>query len=369
MAKRRLPTLIGMSKIGSRRTALSMTAGSKPLATQPSKRQQRGVLIRPATVCAIMCPTSDFVFLLIDEFSHLAFSCALEPLRIANLVGHRELYRWRLSSPDGRSAKCSNNAITLVDRGLSPAQRGETLILVSGINMQNHITPELLSYLRSERARGTQIGAICSGAYILAAAGFLDDRRAALHWEFHDVFAERFPLVNLTKSVFVADEKFITASGGTAAADLMLHLIGRDHGRDLAAAVADQMVYNAVREGSATQKVSIRSRYGLRNSRLAEAIRIMEDHVESPLSSAELARRLGVSTRQLERLFERYMNTSPKKYIMDLRLHRARNLIVQSEQALTDIAMACGFVSTSHFSKVYREHFGNTPGSQRSTLN
>ena len=259
--------------------------------------------------------------------------------------------------------------MTLVDRGLTPTERDEKLILVSGINVQNHVTPDLLRYLRAERVRGTSIGAICSGAFVLAEAGFLEERKAAVHWEYHDVFAERFPSVRLTKSVFVADEKFVTASGGAAVADLMLHMIARDHGRDLAAAVADQMVYNAVREGSATQKVSIRSRYGLRNSRLGEAIRIIEENIEMPLSSPEIADRLGISTRQLERMFERYMNTSPKRYIMDLRLHRARNLIVQSDQAITEIAMACGFTSTSHFSKVYREHFGNTPVSQRSTLN
>lgn len=316
-----------------------------------------------------MSRTTDFVFLLIEEFSHLAFSCALEPLRIANLVADRELYRWTLSSVDGRTATCSNKAVTLVDRGLAPAERGEKLMIVSGINVQNHVTLELLRYLRAERARGTAIGAICSGAFILAEAGFLDQRRAAVHWEYHDVFAERFPSVDLTRSVFVADDKFVTASGGAAAADLMLHMIARDHGRDLAAAVADQMVYNAVREGSATQKISIRSRYGLRNSRLAEAVRLIEDNIETPLSSSELARRLGISTRQLERMFERYLNTSPKRYILDVRLHRARNLIVQSDQAITEIAMACGFTSTSHFSKVYRDHFGNTPGSQRAILN
>ena len=316
-----------------------------------------------------MSSTTDFVFLLIEEFSHLAFSCALEPLRIANLVAGREFYSWQLSSADGRSARCSNKAVTLVDRGLSPTGRGEKLILVSGINVHNHVTPDLLRFLRAERVRGTEIGAICSGAYVLAEAGFLDERKAAVHWEYHDVFAERFPSVRLTRSVFVADETFVTASGGAAVADLMLHMIARDHGRDLAAAVADQMVYNAVREGSAIQKVSVRSRYGLRNSKLGDAIRLIEEHIETPLSSAELARRLGVSTRQLERMFERYLNTSPKRYVMDLRLHRARNLIVQSDQALTEIAMACGFTSTSHFSKVYREHFGNTPGSQRNLLN
>lgn len=317
----------------------------------------------------IMAQTTNFVFLLVEDFTHLAFSNAVESLRIANLMAERELYSWQLASVDGRAARCSNGAVTLVERGLAPLGRDGRLIIVSGINVQYHATPDMLRYLRGERARGTQIGAICSGSYILAEAGFLDGRRAAVHWEYHDVFAERFPSVNLTKSVFVADEKFVTASGGAAVADLMLHMIARDHGRDLAAAVADQMVYNAVREGSATQKVSVRSRYGLRNSRLGEAIRLIEEHVETPLSSAEIADRLGISTRQLERMFERYMNTTPKRYIMELRLHRARNLIVQSDQALTEIAMACGFVSTSHFSKVYRDHFGNTPGSQRSTLN
>jgi len=316
-----------------------------------------------------MVQTSDFVFLLVEDFSHLAFACALEPLRIANLVADRELYRWELASVDGRSAVCSNRAVTLVDRGLSPLERGGKLILVSGINVQHHVSPQLLNFLRAERARGVPIGAICSGAYVLAEAGFLDGRRAAVHWEYHDLFAEIYPEVKLTKSVFVADEKFVTASGGAAVADLMLNMISREHGRDLAAAVADQMVYAGVREASATQKVSIRSRYGIRNSRLGQAIRLIEENLETPLSSYELAKRLGISTRQLERIFGRYLNTTPKRYILEARLNRARNLIVQSEQAITEIAMACGFTSTSHFSRVYRDHFGKSPGNQRSILN
>ncbi|MFC3076028.1 GlxA family transcriptional regulator [Shinella pollutisoli] len=316
-----------------------------------------------------MSQTSDFVFLLVEDFSHLAFACALEPLRIANFVADRELYRWQLASADGRSAICSNRAVTLVDRGLTPLERGEKLFLVSGINVQHHVTARLLNYLRAERVRGVPIGAICSGAYILAEAGFLDGRRAAVHWEYHDLFAELYPSVNLTKSVFVADEKFVTASGGAAVADLMLHMICRDHGRDLAAAVADQMVYTGMREGSATQRVSVRSRYGMRNSRLGQAIRMIEENIETPLSSCELAGRLGISTRQLERIFGRYLNTTPKRYILEARLHRARNLIVQSEQAITEIAMACGFTSTSHFSRVYRDHFGKSPVNQRSVFN
>ncbi|MCP8895129.1 GlxA family transcriptional regulator [Shinella daejeonensis] len=316
-----------------------------------------------------MNDVSDVVFLLVEDFSHLAFACALEPLRIANFVADRELYRWRLASADGRSAICSNRAVTLVDQDLTPLERGEALFLISGINVQHHVTPRLLSYLRTERVRGVPIGAICSGAYVLAEAGLLDGRRAAVHWQYHDLFKERFPFVNLTKSVFVADEKFVTASGGAAAADLMLHRIARDHGRDLAAAVADQMVYSGAREASATQRVSARAKYGIRNNRLAQAIGLIEESLETPFSSYELSKRLGISTRQLERLFSRYLNTTPKRYILEARLHRARNLIMQSEQAITEIAMACGFTSTSHFSRVYRDHFGKSPVNQRSVLN
>src|SRR5262245_7307183 len=124
-----------------------------------------------------MIAMTNFVFLLVQDFSHLAFSCALEPLRIANLVAGEELYRWQLASTDGVSATCSNRAVTLVDRGLTPITRDETLMLVSGLNVQDHIAPDLLRFLRGQRAKGTAIGAICSGAYILAEAGFLDGRR------------------------------------------------------------------------------------------------------------------------------------------------------------------------------------------------
>lgn len=309
-----------------------------------------------------------FVFLLTENFSHLAFSCGLEPLRIANLVSGRQLYRWSLASEDGISATCSNRAVTLVDRGLEPLVRVDRLFLISGIHVQNHTTPALINFLRREKAAGTRIGAICSGAYVLARAGMLDGVETAVHWEFHDLFIEEFPEVRLVRNVFVAGTRHITASGGTAAADLMLHLIARDHGQDLATAVADQMVYNAVREGSAAQRVSLQSRMGTRNAHLTRAIALIEENLDDPIPTCELADHLGISTRQLERLFGRFLNTSPKKYIMDQRLHRARNLIVQTEQSITEIAMACGFNSTSHFSKVFRSHFGISPVAQRSTL-
>ncbi|UIJ91795.1 GlxA family transcriptional regulator [Sinorhizobium meliloti] len=315
-----------------------------------------------------MSTPTTFVFVLVEDFSHLAFSCAVEPLRIANLVAGHELYRWELASSNGQTVRCSNGVVTLVDRGLTPAPRGSQVIVVSGINVQNHVDVKLLRYLRAERVRGTAIGAVCSGALILAEAGFLDDRKAAIHWEYHDLFAERYPEVRLTKSVFVTDEKFVTSSGGAAVADMMLHLIAGDHGGELAALIAEQMVYNAVREADATQRVSVRSRYGTANEKLVRAIHFIEENIEAPLSNSNVAKRLGISARQLERLFERYLKTTPRRYILEARLQRARNLLMQSEEGVTEIAIACGFLSPSRFSKLYRVRYGTSPAKQRATL-
>jgi transcriptional regulator GlxA family with amidase domain len=315
-----------------------------------------------------MSSTSHFTFFLLRDFSHLAFSCALEPLRIANLVSDKSLYSWSLASDDGVSATCSNGSVTLVHSGLEPTKRADRLFLISGLNVQNNVSQPILNYLRRERAAGTPLGAICSGAYVLAKAGFLDGVETAVHWAFHDLFAEEFPDVRLVRNVFVSDAKVITASGGTAAADLMLHLIGRDHGADLAVEVADQMVYNAVREGTAAQRVSLQSRHGMRNAHLMRAITLMEENVEEPISPSLIAKELGISTRQLERLFGRYLNSTPKHYFMEMRLNRARNLLVQTEQSITEIAIACGFRSSSHFSKVFRGQFGKSPLLHRTTL-
>lgn len=230
-----------------------------------------------------MTETKHIVFLLIEEFSHLAFSCAVEPLRIANLVSGSELYRWSFASENGTSATCSNGSVTLVHSDFEHLPKCNHLFVLSGLNMRDHVTRPLLAALRREKARGKPIGALCSGAWILAEAGFLDRMDAAIHWEYHDSFAEAFPEVNLVRNVFVTEARHVTASGGTATADLMLHLVETEHGGDLAIAIADQMVYNAVRNSTAEQKVSLQSRNGMRNRHLVRAIQRMQDTIEAPL--------------------------------------------------------------------------------------
>lgn len=316
-----------------------------------------------------MTAPQHFVFALVEDFTHMAFSCAVDPLRIANLISEKELYRWSYASADGQVATASNGTVNVVDHGFSAIPPCDRLFVLSGINMQRMDHEPLIAALRRiDRTRRTRIGALCSGAWILAQAGFLNGKKAAIHWEYHDSFVEAFPEVNLVRSVFVSDETYITASGGSATADLMLSLIERDHGHDLSVAVADQMVYNAVREGSAEQRVSMLSRVGHRSAHLSRAIEMMRNALDDPLSPTEIAAELNISVRQLERVFGKHLNATPKKYYMEMRLERARHLLLQTEMSVIEIALACGFESPGHFTRVYRTAYGVTPMMQRGRL-
>ncbi|WP_333685014.1 GlxA family transcriptional regulator [Pontibaca methylaminivorans] len=312
--------------------------------------------------------TQHFVFLLVENHTHLTLACAIEPLRIANMISGKPLYTWSYASEDGISATASNGSVTLVEHRFNALPKCDRLFVIPGLGMTRFITPTLLSCLRKAHNTGIRVGALCSGAWILAEAGFLNDMRAAIHWEYHDAFAERFPDVVLVRSVFVADEKHVTASGGTATADLMLHLIDQDHGYDLSVAVSDMMVYAGAREASVEQRISLQSRFGMRNPHVARAIEIMRGALEEPVSPAAIAQDLGISVRQLERLFGRYFNTSPGRYYMELRLDRARHLLLQTEMSISEIAVASGFQSLGHFSRLYRKSFGTTPSAQRGRL-
>ena len=310
-----------------------------------------------------------FVFALVEDFTHIAFACAVDPLRIANLLSGQDLYRWSYASASGETARASDGTVVQVQHRFDAIPECDRIFALSGIHMEKMDHSALVNALRRrERLGRAKIGALCSGAWVLAKAGLLNGQAAAIHWEYHDAFMEEFPEVKLVRNVFVADEKHVKASGGTATADLMLCLIERDHGYDLSVAVADQMVYNAVRDATATQRVSLQARSGIRNAHLSRAIEVMRENLDNPISPVAIARGLDISTRQLERLFGKYLNTSPKKYYMEMRLDRARHLLLQTEMSVIDIATACGFESPGHFSRVYRTAFGVTPMMQRGPM-
>ncbi len=308
-----------------------------------------------------------FVFLLLDRFTMLAFAAAIEPLRIANRVAGRALYSWALAGEGGETAVCSNGTAFRLDMGLGELDRDDVLLVCGGIDVQRATTRTVLNWLRREARRGVTIGGLCTGAHALAKAGLLDGRKATIHWENQDGFLEEFEEVRLTKSVFVMDGNRWTTAGGTASLDLMLKVIAADHGEDLANTVADQLIYNAIRTDQDSQRLSIPTRIGVRHPKLAQVIQKMERNIEDPISPADLAEEVGMSTRQLERLFRRYLNRSPKRYYMELRLQKARNLLMQTEMSVINVALACGFASPSHFSKCYRAHYATTPYRERGT--
>lgn len=308
--------------------------------------------------------TEHFVFLLLEDFTQLAFSCAIEPLRLANLISGKELYRWSLASENGKHQTGSNGITVVVDQGLEKLDHASRLFVVSGIDVKRHTTPAIIDYLRRQYRHGTRLGAICSGAYVLAKAGLLDGKACAIHWAFHDCFSEEYPEIDLKRTVFVADETILSASGGPAAADLMLHLIAKAHGHELARLIADQMVYNSVRKDVSGQTVSVSARFGTRNANLAKAFQIMEQNMELPIGPGRLAGELGITVRQLQRLFRRFVGRSPHQVYTELRLEKARSLLLQTDMPVIEVAFACGFKSQSNFSRSYRQKYGVSPSGE-----
>ncbi len=306
-----------------------------------------------------------FVFVLLENFTMLCFASAVESLRIANRMAGQDLYSWRIIGEGGDLMRCSAGTTFKLDGDLEELSRDDTIFVCGGIDVASATTKRLLNWLRREARRGAALGGLCTAGYSLAKAGLLDGKRATIHWENHDSFAEEFEDVELTKSVFVVDGNRFTTAGGTASIDLMLKFIADDWGEELAGAVADQLIYTTIRTDQDTQRLSVPTRIGVRHPRLSQVIQMMEANIEEPISPSILARDVGLSTRQLERLFRRYLNRSPKRYYMELRLQKARNLLMQTDMSVINVALACGFASPSHFSKCYRAQYNTTPYRER----
>ena len=291
-------------------------------------------------------------FLLVHNFSMMAFASAVEPLRAANRMANETLYEWRVYSVDGNTVSASNGIEVVPDGPMSQLDREKIVAVVAGIDVQKFEDERVLGFLRRASRQGRAVGALCTGSHVLAKAGLLDDRRCTIHWENLGGFTEEFPEIEVS-------------SGGTASLDMMLHLIGRQHGQTLANQVSEQFIHDRIREPHDHQRMELRARIGVSHPKLISVISEMEANLEEPLTQTDLAERAGLSTRQLERLFRKYLNATPTRYYLTLRLQRARQLLTQTSMSILSVALACGFVSASHFSKCYRECFGRTPRAER----
>ncbi|WP_213163206.1 GlxA family transcriptional regulator [Kaustia mangrovi] len=308
-----------------------------------------------------------FAFVLVPDFSMMPVTAAIEPLRIANRTAEQDLYSWKVYSVDGTAVTASNGIVMGVDGDIGDIGEHDTIIVCGGLNIHKHADKKLVGWLRKEARRGMDIGSVCTASHILAEAGILDGYRCTIHWENLPGFSEAFPDLNVTGSLFEIDRDRFTSAGGTSSVDMMLALIGAQHGQQLASEVAEGILHAPIRHQSEYQRMSLPARIGARHPKLISIIEQMEKNLEEPLSPSLLARQAGLSTRQLERLFRRYLDRSPKRYYLELRLRKARSLLLQTDMTVINVALACGFSSPSHFSKCYRAFFGRTPYRERGT--
>ena len=310
-----------------------------------------------------------FVFLLSPQLSMIALASAVDPLRLANRMSEREVYSWEFVSESGLPVACSNGARIGVDGGLQELHRDATIVVASGLDAHEAATKPTLTWLRKQSRIGVRVGALCTGTLILARAGLLNGKRCTIHWENQAAFREEFDEIEVTNRLYEIDGDRFTCAGGAAATDMMLTLMTSDIDPETIGMVADQAIHTPVRGDRDEQRLSVPARIGVRHPKLVSIIQTMEQNLEEPISPSILAQDALMSTRQLERLFRRYLNRSPKRYYMELRLQKARNLLLQTEMSVINVALACGFTSPSHFSKCYRSHFNRTPYRERGSPN
>lgn len=307
-------------------------------------------------------------FLLLDNFTMISLASAIDPLRMANQLSGKELYNWFTFSENGTGVCASDGLEISADLGIETPINIDSVIVVGGVNITNSFTSKQIRWLRRLDQKGIRLGGICTGAYVLAAAGLLDGQDCSAHWECIATINELFPKVNTNYRLFSISERRLTSSGGIVPIDMMLDLIRQQHSSALVSAISDMFICDRVRSELDSQRVPLRHSLGTAQPKLVELIELMENNLEEPIELNDLAQYLGISRRQQERLFQKHLNCTPSRYYLNLRLTRARQLLKQTSMSIIEIATACGFVSTPHFSKCYRDYHGTPPSEERRGL-
>jgi AraC family transcriptional regulator, glycine betaine-responsive activator len=315
-----------------------------------------GATAQPATVG----------FYLVPQFSMIAFSSAIETLRMANQVSGETLYEWSLISSDGQPVQCSNGMSIAVHHGTERHDGAYHAIFVCGGNNIHLIDDEPgTNWLRAHDRADTVLGAVCTGSYLLAKAELLNGYRCTIHWENLASSREQFPQLVISPELFEIDRNRYTCAGGTAPIDMFMCEVRARHGAEIAKRISEQFICERIRDQNDRQRVPLTQRIGASQPKLAEAVSLMEANIEEPMTLDELSHHVGLSRRQLERLFQRYLNYVPTRYYLELRLERARQLLLQTSMPIVDIALACGFISAPHFSKCYRDTYSIPPRDER----
>lgn len=305
-------------------------------------------------------------FLLLENFSLISFASAIEPLRIANKVTGNISFRYECFSVEGSDVRASNDVSLNVRKPFAATDSVDLLVICSSDNVEDVTLPKTTkaSIRRFVYSQRPVVG-ICTGAFVLAELGLLNDRNCTIHWEYANAFRELFPAASLSDSIIQSDGKIITCAGGTAALDLMIGYVENTCGVDVAHKVAGIAMHHEVRQGDVPQNADARAESRWINAKVSKCISAMVASVEEPLSLDEVAQTAGISTRQMQRLFRQNLDISPRNYYRRVRLDAARQLVMRTDMPLVDIAISSGFANSSHFIKRYKQQFGTTPALER----
>lgn len=306
-----------------------------------------------------------FAVLVFPGFPLMAFSSVIEPLRAANVLAGKSCYSWITVGLRNGRVFASNGLGIEPDYAVLTAPVVDRIVVCSGGDADQVIAEDAVVWIRRNLRAGAHIGAVADAAFFLARAGLLDGHSCTLHWTSQPAFAEVFPDLDMRRDLYVIDRRRFTSAGGVGSLDMMLELITKDYGADLAAGVAEWYVHSPLRSSVDRRMMPLRLRTGIRDELVLSAVAIMEDAVEDRLSMSQLARRLGVSPDKLERAFQRELETVPSSYYRSLRLRRAADLLAHSTLPIGDVALSCGFWSASSFSRAFKEQFGYVPSRAR----
>ena len=309
---------------------------------------------------------SQIGFLMTPDYTMVTLTSAIAVLRMANRLSGEQLYRWTCVTLDGAPVT-SSDGLEIVPRGdLATLGPADILFVCGGYDVERHCDRRLLLALRRLASRGVPLGALCTGAHLLAAAGLLDGYRCAIHWENLASMRERFPRVQVSARLFEIDRDRYTCSGGISSIDLMLHVVAASHGTQLARDISEQFIVERIRTEQDAQRTPLRSMPGAANhEKLVEAVALMEANIDEPLTLTEVATYVGVSPRQLERLFHDHLQSTPSRYYLNVRLAHARLLLLQTGMPVTRIASRCGFSTSTRFAKSYFGRYGRRPSDER----
>ena len=305
--------------------------------------------------------------LLLDGFNCMAAQAFVDPFRSANYLRNTNLYNWSFVGLESNNVRASNGLEVLTSRSLeAPENKFDMIVINSSWNVERFNDKGLTRWLVRSLQNGASICGIDTGAFIMAYAGMLSGRKAAVHYEHIAAFRELFSDVEMEEDIYVIDGNLLSCCGGLAASDLALEIIRLQQGLELANGAARYIFHERLRNSQEGQLPEKREPVGYSApEKLRESIIIMEGNLENLLSIDQVANRVNISQRQLERLFHKHTGVSPIRYYLDVRLDRARGLLTQTELPILDVAIACGFSGNAQFTRAYKSRFGIAPSHDR----